>query len=29
MYGATEKAFNDEYKFPTINKVKKFSEYIG
>lgn len=28
MYGATEKAFNDEYKFPTINKVKKFSEYI-
>ena len=27
MYGATEKAFNDEYKFPTINKVKDFSEY--
>jgi len=28
MYGATEKAFNDEYKFPTVNKVKEFSEYI-
>ena len=28
MYGATEKAFNDEYKFPTVNKVKNFSEYI-
>ena len=28
MYGATEKAFNDAYKFPTVNKVKDFSEYI-
>jgi len=28
MYGAEESAFNDEYKFPTVNKVKNFSEYI-
>jgi hypothetical protein len=28
MYGAEESAFNDEYKFPTVNKVKDFSEYI-
>jgi hypothetical protein len=28
MYGAEESAFNDEYKFPTIHKVKNFSEYI-
>ena len=28
MYGATKKAFNDAYKFPTVNKVKNFSEYI-
>jgi hypothetical protein len=26
--GAEEAAFNDAYKFPTINKVKNFSEYI-
>ena len=28
MYGAAEAAFNDEYKFPTVNKVEDFSEYI-
>ena len=26
-YGAKAEFFNDEYKFPTINKVKDFSEY--
>jgi hypothetical protein len=28
MYGATEAAFNDEYPFPTVNKVEDFSEYL-
>jgi hypothetical protein len=28
MYGAEESAFNDEYKFPTVNKVADFSDYI-
>jgi hypothetical protein len=27
-YGAKAEFFNDEYKFPTINKVTDFSEYI-
>lgn len=27
-YGAKAEFFNDQYKFPTINKVKDFSEYI-
>lgn len=27
-YGAKAEFFNDEYKFPTINKVADFSEYI-
>jgi len=27
-YGAKAEFFNDEYKFPTINKVKDFSEYV-
>jgi len=28
-YGAQEAFFNDEYKFPTINKVKDFSKVVG
>jgi hypothetical protein len=28
MYGAEEAAFNDAYKFPTVNKVTDFSEYV-
>jgi hypothetical protein len=27
-YGAKAEFFNDQYKFPTVNKVKDFSEYI-
>ena len=27
-YGAKAEFFNDQYKFPTITKVKDFSEYI-
>lgn len=27
-YGAKEEFFNDVYKFPTVNKVKDFSEFI-
>jgi len=27
-YGAQKEFFNDEYKFPTVNNVKDFSEYI-
>jgi hypothetical protein len=29
MYGAEASAFDDTYKFPTINKVRNFSNYIG
>jgi hypothetical protein len=28
-YGAQEAFFNDEYKFPTVNKVKDFSKVVG
>jgi hypothetical protein len=27
-YGAQAEFFNDQYKFPTVNKVKDFAEYI-
>lgn len=27
-YGAGEEFFNDEYKFPTVNKVENFTEFI-
>jgi hypothetical protein len=27
-YGAKAEFFNDEYKFPTVNKVENFSAYI-
>jgi hypothetical protein len=28
-YGAEAEFFNDEYTFPTVNRVEDFSEYIG
>jgi hypothetical protein len=27
-YGAKAEFFNDKYKFPTINRVKNFSQYV-
>ncbi len=27
-YGAKAEFFNDEYKFPTINKVESFEDFI-